>query len=187
MHSAKDVPADRFFAMTRLDETRARAQLAKKAGAALPAVTHVAVWGNHSSTMFPDFSNARIHGKPATDVISDQAWFKDTFLPVIQQRGAAIIKTRGASSAASAAHSVVETVRALTTATAPGDFFSVGVCSDGSYGIEPGLIFSYPTRSDGRNWSIVPGLNLDAYARAKIAASEAELKEEKSMVAELLG
>jgi malate dehydrogenase len=185
--NAAGLPANRFFAMTKLDENRARTQLAKKAGVDVTAISNIAIWGNHSSTMYPDFYNTKIGGKPATEVIPDEAWFKDTFIPVIQQRGAAIIKARGLSSAASAANAVTDTVRALTTPTAPGDWFSVGVCSDGSYGIEKGLIFSYPIRTDGKTFEIVQGLNLTEFSKQKIAATEAELKEEKALVADLLG
>ena len=185
--NAAGLPGNRFFAMTKLDENRARTQLAKKAGVDVTAISNIAIWGNHSSTMYPDFYNTKIGGKPATEVINDEAWFKDTFIPVIQQRGPAIIKARGLSSAASAANAVTDTVRALTTPTAPGDWFSVGVCSDGSYGIEKGLIFSYPIRTDGKTFEIVQGLNLTEFSKQKIAATEAELKEEKALVADLLG
>ncbi len=186
MNAARAVPANRWFAMTMLDQNRARTQLAKKAGVDITAVTHVAIWGNHSATMYPDFYNARIGGRPAPQVIPDEAWFKDTFIPAVQKRGAAIIEARGASSAASAANAVVDTVRALTTPTPAGDCFSVAVCSDGSYGIEPGLICSFPVRSDGRKWSVVPDVPLNEFSRARLAATEKELKEEKAMVAALL-
>jgi malate dehydrogenase len=136
--------------------------------------------------MYPDFRNARIGGKPATEVIRDEAWFTETFLPTVQQRGTAIIKARGLSSAASAANAVVDTVRNLTTPTRPGIWFSVSVCSDGSYGIEKGLIFSFPVRSDGQKWQIVQGVALDEFSRSKIVASESELKEEKALVSELI-
>jgi len=186
-HHARGVPADRFFAMTMLDENRAKTQLAKKAGVDVTAVTHMAIWGNHSSTMYPDFFNARIHGRPVPEVIGHRAWLENEFITTVQQRGAAIIKARGASSAASAANAIVDTVRRLTTPTPPGDWFSVAVSSPGDYGIEPGLMFSYPVRSDGRHWSIVPDLPLNDFSRAKIAATEVELKEERAMVQELLG
>jgi malate dehydrogenase len=186
MNTARAVPAERWFAMTMLDQNRARTQLAKKAGVDITAVTHVAIWGNHSATMYPDFYHARIGGRPARQVIPDEAWFKDTFIPAVQKRGAAIIEARGASSAASAANAVIDTVRALTTPTPAGDCFSVAVCSDGSYGIEPGLICSFPVRSDGRKWSVVPDVPLNEFSRARLAATEKELKEEKAMVAALL-
>jgi malate dehydrogenase len=187
MHHAAGVPRDRFFAMTRLDENRAKAQLARKAGEEVSAVTHMAVWGNHSPTMFPDFFNARIHGRPVLEVISHREWLEKDFLVTVQQRGAAVIKARGASSAASAANAVVDTVRSLLQPTPGDDWHSVAVCSDGSYGIEPGLICSFPVRSDGRSWSIVPDLKLNEFSRAKIEASVNELKEERAMVSELLG
>ena len=166
MSNAPSVPSDRWFAMTMLDQNRAVTQLALKAGVDVTAVSNLAVWGNHSSTMYPDFYNARIGGQPAIDAIRDEAWFKDTFLPTVQQRGAAVIKARGLSSAASAANAVVETVRNLTTPTREGDWFSAGVCSDGSYGIEKGLIYSYPIRSDGSKWQVVQGLRLTDFSKA---------------------
>jgi malate dehydrogenase len=187
MNNAKSIPSDRWFAMTMLDQNRAVTQLALKAGVDTTAVTNLAIFGNHSSTMYPDFTNAKINGQPATAVIKDQAWFKDTFIPTVQQRGAAIIKARGLSSAASAANAVVDTVRNLTTPTPAGNVFSVAVCSDGSYGIEKGLIYSFPIRSDGKKWSIVQGLPVDEFSRSKITATENELKEEKSLVGDLLG
>jgi len=186
MSNALPLSSDRWFAMTMLDQNRAVTQLALKAGADTTAVTNLAIWGNHSSTMYPDFHNAKIGGRPVPEVIRDEAWFKDAFLPTVQQRGAAIIKARGLSSAASAANAVVDTVRNLTNPTRPGDWFSVGVCSDGSYGIEKGLIFSYPMRSDGSKWEIVQGVPLNEFSRARISATENELKEEKSLVSELL-
>ena len=187
MNSAPEVPKDRWFAMTMLDQNRAKAQLAQKAGVGISQVSNIAIWGNHSSTMYPDFANARIQGLPVPQVIKDDAWFADKFIPTVQKRGAAIIEARGLSSAASAANAVVDTVRALNTPTHPDDCFSVAVCSDGSYGIEKGLMFSYPTRSNGRKWETIQGVQLSEFSKTKIAATEAELKEEKSMVAELLG
>jgi malate dehydrogenase len=185
--NASGVSADRFFAMTMLDQNRAKTQLAIKAGVDISAVTNLAIWGNHSATMYPDFYNTKINGQPALDVIKDEAWFKETFIPTVQQRGAAIIKARGFSSAASAANAAVDTVRALTTPTAPGDWFSVAVVSDGSYGIEKGLVYSYPIRTDGKTWSIVQGVPLTEFSKTKATATETELKEEKSLVADLLG
>jgi malate dehydrogenase len=187
MNNAKGVPANQFFAMTMLDENRAKTQLAKKAGVDVTAVSNLAIWGNHSATMYPDFFNARIGTRPVPDVIGHKEWLEKDFISTVQQRGAAIIKARGLSSAASAANAVVGTVRNLTTPTKAGDWFSVAVCSDGSYGIEQGLIFSYPIRTDGKKFEIVQGVPLNEFSRAKIAATEAELKEEKSMVADLLG
>jgi len=186
MNNAPQIPRDRFFAMTRLDENRARSQLAKKAGVEVTAVSNMAIWGNHSSTQYPDFYNARINGKPVAQAISDEAWLKGEFIDSVQQRGAAIIKARGASSAASAANAVVDTVRSILEPTTPGDWHSVCLCSEGSYGVEQGLICSFPVRSNGKNLEIVQNLPLNEFSRAKIAATVNELKEEKSLVAELL-
>jgi malate dehydrogenase len=186
MNNARNIPADRWFAMTRLDENRAKSQLAKKAGVDVTAVTHLAVWGNHSSTMYPDFPNAKINGQPVTDAIKDEAWLKGEFLSTVQQRGAAIIKARGASSAASAANAVVDSVRSIVEPAAAGDWHSVCIYSDGSYGIEKGLICSFPIRSDGKKLQIVQGLPVNEFSRGKIDATVNELKEEKSMVSDLL-
>jgi len=186
MHNAPDVPRDRFFAMTRLDENRAKAQLAKKAGVDVTAVSNVAIWGNHSATQYPDFYNAKINGKPATAAISDEVWLKGEFISTVQQRGAAIIKARGSSSAASAANAVVDSVRSLLEPTPAGDWHSVCVCSDGSYGIEKNLICSFPMRSDGDDWQIVQNVPVNDFSRAKIEATVNELKEERAMVADLV-
>ncbi|HTD84960.1 MAG TPA: malate dehydrogenase [Candidatus Binatia bacterium] len=186
MHHAPKIPRDRFFAMTRLDENRAKAQLAKKAGADVTAVTNVGIWGNHSSTQYPDFYNARIDGKPVTQVITHDAWLKGEFIASVQQRGAAVIKARGASSAASAANAVVDSVRSIIEPTAPGDWHSVALHSDGSYGIEKGLITSFPIRSNGQKLEIVQGLNINDFSRSKIDATINELKEEREMVSSLL-
>ena len=185
-NNAKGVPADRFFAMTMLDENRAKTQLAKKASVDVTAISNLAIWGNHSATMYPDFFNAKIQGQPVTEVISHREWLEKDFIATVQQRGAAIIKARGLSSAASAANAVVDTVRNLASPTKAGDWFSVGVCTPGDYGIEQGLVFSYPIRSDGKKFEIVQGVPLNEFSKAKIAATEAELKEEKAMVSELL-
>ncbi len=184
--SAAGIPENRFFAMTRLDENRAKSQLADKAGVHVTDVTNLAIWGNHSSTQYPDFTHAKINGKPVTEVITDTEWLQNDFITTVQQRGAAIIKARGASSAASAASAAVDTVRSLVTPTPEGDWYSVAVCSDGSYGIEKGLMFSFPirTKADG-SWEIVQGLNIDAFSKEKIPATEAELKEERDAVREL--
>ncbi len=186
MNNAPEVPRDRWFAMTRLDENRAKSQLAKKAGVEVPAVTNLAVWGNHSSTQYPDFMHAKIGGKAATEVIKDEAWLKSDFISSVQQRGAAVIKARGLSSAASAANAVIDSVASIVNPTAPGDWHSVCIHSDGSYGIEKGLICSFPVRSNGKTLEIVQGLSVDAFSQGKIDATVAELKEEKSLVAELL-
>ena len=186
MNNAPDVPSDRWFAMTRLDENRAAAQLANKAGTHVSEVSNVAIWGNHSATQYPDYYNARIDGVPAPEVIADESWCKEDFIPTVQQRGAAIIKARGASSAASAANAVVDTVRSLTTPTPDDDWHSVCVCSDGSYDTQAGLITSFPIRSDGSNWEIVEGVPVNDFAREKIDASVAELAEERTLVSDLL-
>ncbi len=179
MQNAPDVPNDRFFAMTRLDENRAMSQLAGKAGVPVSAVSNLCVWGNHSPTMFADFTNAKINGKPATEVITDKAWLEETFLPTVGKRGAAIIEARGASSAASAANAVVDTVVSLTTPTAPGDFHSVCVYSKGEYGAPEGIITSLPIKSDGKNWEVVKGVQLNDFAKSKIQVSIDELVAEK--------
>jgi malate dehydrogenase len=187
MNNAKAVPSDRWFAMTRLDENRAKAQLAQKAGVDITDVSNVTIWGNHSATQYPDFYNAKIKGKSAAEVIGDEGWLKETFIPAVQQRGAAIIKARGSSSAGSAANAIVDTVRSLVNDTADGDWNSVALCSDGSYGVEEGLICSFPVRATGGKWEIVKDVPLNEFSKGKFDASVAELKEEKSMVADLLG
>jgi malate dehydrogenase len=187
MNNAKSIPRDRWFAMTRLDENRAKARLAQKAGAGITDVTNLTIWGNHSATQYPDFYNAKINGRSAAEVVGDESWLKETFIPAVQQRGAAIIKARGSSSAGSAANAIVDTVRSLITDTADNDWHSVAVCSDGSYGVEEGLICSFPVRTRGGKWEIVPGVALNEFSKSKFDASVAELKEEKSMVAELIG
>ncbi|MDE2736009.1 MAG: malate dehydrogenase [Gemmatimonadota bacterium] len=182
------IPRDRFQAMTRLDQNRAQAQLANKAGAKVSAVTNMAIWGNHSATQYPDAENARIGGCPAHDVIGHHAWLREEFIQIVQQRGAAVIDARGLSSAASAANAALDHIVSVESATLAGDFFSAGVYSDGSYGIDGGLMFSFPIRSDGQGgWEIVQGLELSDFARAKIKATEDELKEERAVIADLLG
>jgi malate dehydrogenase len=187
MNNAKSIPRDRWFAMTRLDENRAKAQLAQKVGADITEVTNMTIWGNHSATQYPDFYNSKIKGRSAAEVIGDESWLKETFIPAVQQRGAAIIKARGSSSAGSAANAIVDTVRALIADTAEGDSHSVAICSDGSYGVEEGLICSFPIRTRGGKWEIVQQVPLNEFSKSKFEASVAELKEEKSMVGELLG
>jgi malate dehydrogenase len=186
MENAPEVPRDRWFAMTRLDENRAIGQLAQKAGVHSTEVERLTIWGNHSATQYPDFVRATIGGRPAPEVIGDEAWLKETFIPTVQQRGAAIIQARGASSAASAANAAIDTVRSLTTPTEEGNWHSVAVASGGEYGCEAGLITSFPLRSDGQNWEIVEGLEIDAFSREKIDASVAELSQEKELVRDLL-
>ncbi|MSU41498.1 MAG: malate dehydrogenase [Pedosphaera sp.] len=186
MNNAPAVPRDRWFAMTRLDENRAKSQLAKKAGTDVSAVTHLTIWGNHSATQYPDFYNAKINGRPAVEAIGDEAWLQGEFIATVQQRGAAVIKARGASSAASAANAVVDGVRSIVTPTAAGDWHSVGLCSDGSYGVAKDLISSFPVRSNGTALEIVQGVPVNDFSRAKIDATVNELAEERVMVSELL-
>jgi len=185
--AAKMIPSRNFFAMTMLDQNRAVSQLAEKSGTDVTAVKNMTIWGNHSATQYPDFYNATISGKKAPDVITDGDWLQKTFIETVQRRGAAIIQARGASSAASAANAVVDTVRNLRTPTPQGEWFSVAVCSDGSYGIEEGLMFSYPVRSDGKEWSVVGGIEHNDFGREKIAKTHEELKEERDAVSELVG
>ena len=185
MTHATNIPANRWFAMTRLDENRGRAQLAQKAGVHVNEVTNMTIWGNHSSTQYPDFYNAKIGGKPATEVISGEAWLKNDFIPIVQKRGAAIIEARGLSSAASAANAAIDTVRTLVTPTPEGQWFSVGVCSDGSYGTPKGIITSLPVRSDGKNWEVVQGLEINEFSREKIDASNKALLDEQTAVKQI--
>src|SRR5438105_6062416 len=167
MNNAPEISRDRFFAMTRLDENRAKSQLARKAGVDVTAVTNLVIWGNHSATQYPDFCNAKISGQPAAQAIKDEAWLKGDFISSDQQRGAAIIKARGASSAGSAANAIVDSVRSIIEPTSPGDWHSLCVCSDGSYGIEKSLICSFPVRSSGQKIEIVPGLPVNDFSRSK--------------------
>jgi len=184
---APEVPADRWFAMTRLDENRAKSQLAQKAAVPVADVTNLAIWGNHSATQFPDFGNARIGGKPATDVITDTAWLQGDFLTTVQKRGAAIIEARGSSSAASAANAAIDTVVGLRTATPDGDCVSVAVASTGEYGTPEGLQFGLPIRADGNGgWSVVDGVEHDDFAKNRIRITTEELASERSEV-EALG
>ncbi|MBK1857363.1 malate dehydrogenase [Cerasicoccus arenae] len=178
---APKIPAERWFAMTRLDENRAKTQLAQKASVPVKDIANLCVWGNHSPTMFPDFYNAKISGKPALDVIGDETWLKDTFVPKVGKRGAEIIAARGASSAASAANAVVDTVVSLTTKTAPSEFHSVCVLSSGEYGVPEGIITSLPIKSDGEKWEVVKGVQLTDYAKEQIAKSNQELLDEREM------
>jgi len=187
MNNAKQIPSDRWFAMMRLDENRAKAQLAHKAGVDVTAVTNMTIWGNHSATQYPDFYNAKINGRAANEVIADEAWLKGDFISTVQQRGAAIIKARGLSSAASAANAVIDTVRSLTTDTPGKDWHSVALCSNGDYGVEKNLIASFPTRVKSGKVEVVTGVPINEFSRGKIDASVNELKEEKSMVGDLLG
>ena len=187
MNNAKSIPRERWFAMTRLDENRAKAQLAQKAGVEVTKVTNMTIWGNHSATQYPDFYNAKIADKSAAEMIGDESWLKDTFIPTVQKRGAEIIKARGLSSAGSAANAIIDTVRSLTTDTPANDWHSVALCSDGSYGVAKGLIASFPVRTRGGVCEIVAGVELNEFSRSKVDASVAELEEEKALVSGLLG
>jgi malate dehydrogenase len=187
MNNAKQIPSDRWFAMMRLDENRAKAQLAHKAGVDVTMVANMTIWGNHSATQYPDFYNAKINGRAANEVIGDEAWLKGNFISTVQQRGAAIIKARGLSSAASAANAVIDTVRSLTTDTPGKDWHSVALCSNGDYGVEKNLIASFPTRVKSGKVEVVTGVPINEFSRGKIDASVNELKGEKSLVGDLLG
>ena len=179
---APDVPADRWFAMTRLDENRAKAQLAKRAGVPVKDVTNVAIWGNHSATQFPDFAHAKIAGKPAPEVIGDPDWLEQEFIETVQKRGAAVIEARGSSSAASAAHAAIESVNSVWQPTPGDDWHSLAVASRGEYGTPEGLQFGYPVRSDGTSWGVVEGIEHDAFAQARIKITTDELIAERDEV-----
>jgi malate dehydrogenase len=185
--NAREIPPDRWFAMTRLDENRAKSQLAKQAGVPVSSVTNLAIWGNHSATQFPDFANARIDGKAVTEVITDTAWLQGDFISTVQKRGAAIIEARGLSSAASAANAVIDSVVSITSPTPADDFTSLAVISKGEYGVPEGLQFGFPVRSDGNGgWAIVEGLAHDEFANDRIRVTTEELEAERSDVAALL-
>ena len=183
-----ELPAERFSAMTALDENRAKAQLAAKAGVAVTQVENMIIWGNHSPTMYPDFENAQINGKSAAEVITDRSWLEETFIPVVQKRGAAIIEARGKSSAASAASACIDHVKRLSTATKPGECFSAAVLSDGeAYGIPKDLMFSFPLRADGTGkYEIVRNLPISDFAKGKLKVTTEELEAEREMVKDLL-
>jgi malate dehydrogenase len=185
MHNAPRIPAERITAMTRLDQNRAKAQLAARSGRPVAEVTNMTIWGNHSATQYPDVYRARIGGRPAPELIGDAAWVEKEFIPSVQQRGAAIIEARGASSAASAASAAIDHVRDWMGGTAEGDWVSMAVPSDGSYGVPEGLISSFPVTTSGGNWSIVQGLEIDDFSQARIDRSVAELAEERDAVREL--
>jgi malate dehydrogenase len=182
---AADVPKSRFTAMTRLDHNRAVGQLALKTGAAVTDITNLTIWGNHSATQYPDVFHAKIAGKNAAEVVDDQAWIEKDFIPTVAKRGAAIIEARGFSSAASAANAALDHVHTWFNGTAAGDWTSMGVVSDGSYGVPEGLVSSFPVTTKGGEWEIVQGLDIDAFSRARIDASVAELAEERDAVREL--
>lgn len=185
MHNAPDVPRDRFYAMTLLDEYRARGQLAIKAGVDVSEIREMTIWGNHSTTQFPDFFHAKIKDKPVTEVITDLNWLENDFIPMIQKRGAEVIKARGASSAASAANAALMSVYNLTHDTAQGETFSVARCSQGEYGIDEGLIFSFPSRTEGGKLKVVTGLTNNEFAQKKIQITLDELRKERDAVQEL--
>ena len=181
---APDIPSSRFTAMTRLDHTRALAQLATKAGCHVTDIDKVTVWGNHSSTQYPDLTQATVKGAPITDILADRAWVENDFIPTVAKRGAAIIDARGASSAASAASAAIDHVHDWVLGTS-GSWTSSSVMSDGSYGVPEGIISSFPCTSENGEWKIVQGLEIDDFSRAKIDASAAELVEEKNAVASM--
>ncbi len=186
-HNADGVPNERFSAMTRLDQNRAYAQLAQKAGVTVNDVSNVTIWGNHSATQYPDAENAKINGKPVYDVIDDHEWLKGDFITTVQKRGAAIIQARGLSSAASAANAMIDHVVSMVNPTPEGQWFSAAVPSDGSYGVDEGLMFSFPLVSDGNGYNIVQDVPMSDWAKEKFDATLAELRSEKEVVADLLG
>src|SRR5579883_1701747 len=186
-NNGKDIAADRWTAMTRLDHNRARTALAKKAGVANADVTQVTIWGNHSNTQYPDFTNARIKGRPAPEVITDRNWLENVFVPQCQNRGAAVIKARGSSSALSAANGALDHVKSLLQPTPANDWVSAAVISKGEYGVPAGLVFSYPCKSDGKGrLTVVNGVKLDAFGQEKFHKTLQELQEEREAVKDLL-
>jgi malate dehydrogenase len=183
--NAPDIDPRQFTAMTRLDHNRAMSQIANKTGTTINDVTHMTIWGNHSATQYPDLHETKVSGKPAIDMI-EQSWYEEDFIPTVQQRGAAIINARGASSAASAANAAIAHMRSWALGTAEGDWVSMGVYSDGSYGIAEGLIYSFPCVCKDGNWDIVQGLEINAFSEGKMRATETELAEERDAVQHLL-
>lgn len=186
MANAPDVPRDRWFAMTMLDQNRGASQLAIKAGRPVGSVKNVAIWGNHSATQFPDFYHATIDGKPAPEVIKNDAWLQGDYISLVQKRGAQVIEARGASSAASAANAALDTVKAIIRPTPKDSCFSAAVCSDGSYGVDEGLIFGFPLKSDGQHWKMVEGIEHNAFAQGKIKTTLDELRSERDTIKDLL-
>jgi malate dehydrogenase len=185
LSNAPDIPPERFSALTRLDHNRALAQLAMKTDSSVSDVTKMAIWGNHSATQYPDIFHAEVNGRNAAEVVDDQAWLENDFIPTVQKRGAAIIEARGASSAASAANATVDAARDWRRGTPAGDWVSMAVVSDGSYGVPEGLVSSFPVTTPGGSWKIVPGLDIDDFSRARIDASTAELVDERDAVQQL--
>ncbi|HSO98660.1 MAG TPA: malate dehydrogenase [Solirubrobacteraceae bacterium] len=183
--NAPDIPRGRFTAMTRLDHNRAIAQLAKKAGSTVPDITKVTIWGNHSATQYPDIFHAEVKGENAAQVVNDQSWLEDDFIPTVQKRGAAVIEARGASSAASAANAAIDHVHDWVLGTPKGDWVSMAIASDGSYGVEDGLISSFPVRCSGGTYEIVQGLEISEFSQGRIDKTVAELAEERAAVGEL--
>ncbi len=186
MESAPDIANKQFTAMTRLDHNRAIGQLAAKTGKQTNDVTNMTIWGNHSSTQYPDIANAKIDGKAASDLVARE-WFENDFIPTVQKRGAAIIKARGASSAASAASAAIDHMRTWSLGTTDGDWVSMGIPADGSYGVDAGIIFSYPVTCKDGQYEIVQGLNIDAFSQGRLDVTEKELREEREAVEHLLG
>lgn len=182
---APDIPAERFTSMMRLDHNRAIAQLASKAGATVSDITNMTVWGNHSPTQYPDIFHAKVKGQNAAEVVNDQEWLENDFLPTVQKRGAAVIEARGASSAASAANAAVDHVRDLVMGTSDGDWVSMGIPSDGSYGVEEGVIFGYPVTCSGGSYEIVQGLDLNEFSQSRVDVTVNELKDERETVKQL--
>ena len=182
---APDIPGSRFTAMTRLDHNRALSQLAKKTGQPVDSIKHLTIWGNHSATQYPDWSQATIGGRSVAEVVGDDAWLKETFIPTVAKRGAAIIEARGSSSAASAANAAIDHVYDWVNGTPEGDWTSAAIMSDGSYGVPEGIISSFPVTSSGGEWEIVQGLEVSEFSRGRIDASVAELVEERDAVREL--
>jgi len=185
--NAPEIPAERWFAMTRLDENRAKWQLSLRAGVPVSQVTNMAIWGNHSSTQFPDFEHARIGGRPLGEVITEREWLEGDFIKAVQGRGAAVIEARGSSSAASAANAAIDSVHSVLRPTPAGDWTSLAVVSRGEYGVPEGLQFGFPVCSDGKDWTVVEGIEHGAFATERIATTTKELLEEKADVGHLLG
>ena len=182
MSNAPDVPAERFTAMTRLDHNRAKAQLAKKAGVTVNDITNLTIWGNHSATQYPDIFNAKVNGSNAAEVVDDQDWLENDFIPTVQKRGAAIIEARGASSAASAASAAIDHVHDWVLGTPEGDWVSMAIPSDGSYGVPEGIISSFPVTCSGGEYSIVQGVDINEFSQSRIDATVSELGEERDAV-----
>ncbi|MEZ5939800.1 MAG: malate dehydrogenase [Planctomycetaceae bacterium] len=186
MNAAPDIPRDRWYAMTMLDQNRAKTQLAQKAGTQISQVKNLAIWGNHSATQFPDYFHTTIDGRPAPEVITDSNWLENDFISKVQKRGAEVIQARGASSAASAANAALDTVKAIVNPTGEGDCFSAAVCSDGSYGVDEGLIFGFPLRMNGGSHEIIQGWEHSEFAQSKIQETLDELRSERDTVKDLL-